>query len=248
MPKYKIEILVEVDDVSKLFMSIMNAMPDKSNWKKQSIHMELYQEDAEPVAGKPVGQQVSLDSGGVATPEGRKLTNTTISPDQWVVWAQKVHPGTASNLWNSGHMHPAQDGVYERCFTDGIYLQKYERGQWWALSSLTWRIHHRQVGEYPAWRNIVSIAHLGEMTPKTFNYCLAVFASMKYGGGWITSETNPPSVGWYDLGGVNEVLKAFWDGVKWCRHKCDDRSAFVRPNGVFPAWRIPNADVAHHGV
>lgn len=89
-----------------------------------------------------------------------------IDPLGWVAVANLRKPQTEGlTEWFSGAQTPEYVGWYERHFTDSEILLpeqslQYWDGQYW-LTAQGLR-HHRQAGEYPAWRGLTRNLHAGQ--------------------------------------------------------------------------------------
>ena len=81
-----------------------------------------------------------------------------IDPTNWLQVANERKPSSEGlTPWFSGIQMPAHVGWYERHFTDSMLLapeqsMQYWDGQYWLTAQ--GRQHHRQVGQYPAWRGL----------------------------------------------------------------------------------------------
>lgn len=61
--------------------------------------------------------------------------------------------GVPRDGWRCGSTVPETPGTYHRLFTDGVYLNYWDGAAWHYGTGPKGR-HHRQPGEYPAWRRI----------------------------------------------------------------------------------------------
>jgi hypothetical protein len=79
-----------------------------------------------------------------------------IDPIEWLAEANRRHANQEYTPWFVGTTWPSRIGWYERCFTDGT-LRQWWNGRAWLTSNLSLaREHWRQVGDYPAWRGLMT--------------------------------------------------------------------------------------------
>lgn len=228
MPKYKIEVQIETDDVHKVLMSLMNTIAGAGNWTKQSIHMELVKED------EPAKEPEQSDATEI---RGLRLANGKVDPFLWANESDRKHPSKrAGNTWNIGTTKPENSGVYERNFTDGIHLHLFEAGEWKSYQGFgLWKAHHHQVGAYAAWREVDSIA-IRDYSGQEYSEIMVWFAILKYGNvdgkGWIDGLSTPNCAGRYEV-----AMPAGIEVLEWSGSWAYGGVTFTTINGGFPAWR-----------
>ena len=97
-----------------------------------------------------------------------KANPMKIEPQSWLIIANERAPKSQSvTEWFSGDTTPETNGYYERHFTDGTMLQRWDGNVWRVHNPAEKRgcaAHWRQVGDYPCWRGLLPSNGRGKPT------------------------------------------------------------------------------------